>query len=993
MTRKLTIRTKLAATLAVPLAALAAFAAFQVRNSYDAADRVKRQAGVATSATGPSGVVDALITERDFETLRVLGQKADRQLGVKNSRTAEDATDRKVGAFRNQLKALGRDVAGSYTPALALLSNKLDGQDGLRGQVEDLSSKASPANAKPAAAIFNGYTELVNGLLDADQRSGSRIDDAQLGSGVALLNALNRQKDLESRIAVQGAIASLSGDANQARDLPALAGLQAAGAHEVAVEADGPYANAVAGSMSSSSRTKAVADLQSIAKKPSRWSIPGLLATLQSASSGTKAAVSNVAGLVNERAAKLTAAAQDEEKKWIAVTIASVLLAIALLWLTSRWITRPLRALADQARAMAGERLPNAVHEILSTPPGEEVQSPEVEPVDVNAGGEVRDVEVALNKVQDSAIALAVEQAQLRGKVADAFVNLGRRNQNLLSRQLEFITQLENEESDPETLEHLFRLDHLATRMRRNAESLLVLAGHEPPRTWGAPVEIGDVVRGALGEVEGYQRVRLRHLDEARVDGSAAVDVSHVIAELVENALAFSPPESDVDIYGRDDEYGYVLTIVDTGIGMPPEDLERANALIQSADVGTFAPSRFLGHYVVAQLAARHGLTVHLAASPTGGLTAMVALAPRVVGRPEAVATPFVVPEANAELERPVAALPKRESLATVAESEAPSPDVEIDDADEHEPTAVEPLALVVPLPQLDPWPELVPPAEVEPPVALLPKRQSADPAPEPELVPPLAVAPAPVREPLAFAPEPEPEPEPEPVPEAEPATEPPRPRIGIGTFADLRATPAAAPRVAPEPEPDPGAVPAPPAAVSPDAPAPPPDKAAAFAEVAGAVDAVTGAPPAPSAPAVPASVFSEELLPSKLPKRGRRGSKAGTPWAREKPATPAVPPPAFPTTPVHGAPPAAAAHVAPPQSAHPAPGTHEPTPGALHFKPGGPAMGSHGEAAPPADANGAHSEPQPAPTGDRFAFFAAFRAAAEQAREEAGIDDRRVGQ
>ena len=149
----------------------------------------------------------------------------------------------------------------------------------------------------------------------------------------------------------------------------------------------------------------------------------------------------------------------------------------------------------------------------------------------------MHDVEVALNKVQDSAVSLAVEQATLRRNIADAYVNLGRRNQNLLSRQLEFITQLENDESDPETLEHLFRLDHLATRMRRNAESLLVLAGLAPPRTWSAPVAMGDVVRGALGEVEGYRRVRLRHVDDARVDGTAAADVSHVIAELVENAL------------------------------------------------------------------------------------------------------------------------------------------------------------------------------------------------------------------------------------------------------------------------------------------------------------------------------------------------------------------------------------------------------------------------------------------------------------------------
>ena len=167
---------------------------------------------------------------------------------------------------------------------------------------------------------------------------------------------------------------------------------------------------------------------------------------------------------MSAQARTLTSAAQDEERNWIIITIGSVALAVALLWLTNRWITRPLRALADQATDMAGLRLPAAVQEILQTPVNEAVVQPRLAPVNVHAGGEVHDVEIALNKVQDSAVSLAVEQATLRRSIADAYVNLGRRNQNLLSRQLEFITQLENDESDPDTLEHLFRLDHLARR-------------------------------------------------------------------------------------------------------------------------------------------------------------------------------------------------------------------------------------------------------------------------------------------------------------------------------------------------------------------------------------------------------------------------------------------------------------------------------------------------------------------------------------------------
>ena len=436
----------------------------------------------------------------------------------------------------------------------------------------------------------------------------------------------------------------------------------------------------------------------------------------------------------------------------------------------------------------------------------------------------------------------------MRRNVADAYVNLGRRNQNLLSRQLEFITQLENDESDPETLEHLFRLDHLATRMRRNAESLLVLAGLAPPRTWSAPVAMGDVVRGALGEVEGYRRVRLRHVDEARVDGSAAADVSHVIAELVENALSFSPPDADVEVYGRRDDHGYVITIVDSGIGMHDEELERANSLISSANALTLAPSRFLGHYVVAQLAARHGLTVHLAASPAGGLTALdrgpgrvaryheLARGPgrgrRGCGSPRRRPTPnvrrTVCPAGSRRRRAPAAPIAFRAAAAPPPLPAELSPEPvhevdlddsfgaldEIDDIDSFDeihiaesvddsPADVTPVAESAPAPEPEPQPEPTPAPSVES-------------APAPEVVTP-------------------------PVPEAPPA----RPRLGLGTFADLRGASSPPPVVQPaEPDPEPvtasASAPASTPAPVADPDRPPmiaPDRRASFAEVAQAVD------------------------------------------------------------------------------------------------------------------------------------------------------------
>jgi signal transduction histidine kinase len=247
-------------------------------------------------------------------------------------------------------------------------------------------------------------------------------------------------------------------------------------------------------------------------------------------------------------------------------------------------------------------------------------------------------VAAALNTVQDTALDLAVEQAVLRRNLADSFVNLGRRNQNLLSRQLDFITELESSETDPTTLQNLFLLDHLATRMRRNAESLLVLAGIDPPRQWAAPVGLTEVIRATLGEVEDYQRVRVRTADPIAVTGSAAADLAHMLAELVENALVFSPAGANVDIHGSTFDGGYRLAVADTGGGLPPDVVDAANRRLGGSESFTVAPSKYLGHYVAGRLAARHGIRVWLESMPGSGVIAMVDLPPHLVA--EAVGPP-----------------------------------------------------------------------------------------------------------------------------------------------------------------------------------------------------------------------------------------------------------------------------------------------------------------------------------------------------------------
>ena len=333
---------------------------------------------------------------------------------------------------------------------------------------------------------------------------------------------------------------------------------------------------------------------------------------------------------IETRADELNDAASSRRQRYAILMALTFGAAVVLTVLVSLSITRPLRSLTRQAQDMAGRRLPNAVTEILDTPLGEDVQVPQVSPIRVVTRDEVADVADALNTVQDSALDLAVEQAVLRRNIADSFVNLGRRNQNLLGRQLDFITELESSEADPDTLSSLFRLDHLATRMRRNAESLLVLAGIEPPRQWAAPVPLTDVIRAALGEVEDYQRVVVRAVEPATIIGSAAADLAHLLAELIENALVFSPPDRSVDVRGaansRRHPDGYTLAIIDAGLGMSSQDIDSANRRLAGTESFTVAPSKYLGHYVAGNLAARHGIDVEIQSSPGSGITALVEL-------------------------------------------------------------------------------------------------------------------------------------------------------------------------------------------------------------------------------------------------------------------------------------------------------------------------------------------------------------------------------
>jgi hypothetical protein len=246
--------------------------------------------------------------------------------------------------------------------------------------------------------------------------------------------------------------------------------------------------------------------------------------------------------------------------------------------------------------------------------------------VPTRATTEIRSVADALDRLQGAAYQLATEQALQRRRTIESLANLGRRNQNLIRRQLGFITALEHEEIDPSALANLFELDHLATRMRRNAASLLVLVGASSPRQWPTAIPIADVIRAAVSEVEEYRRVVLRRVDDALVLGTGVGSIAHLMSELIENGLTFSPPDSEVEVQGRRLVDSYLIAVTDQGVGMSSEDLQRANGRLRGEEDFIAAPTRFLGHFVVGRLARETGIQVELLPSPVTGVTARVTL-------------------------------------------------------------------------------------------------------------------------------------------------------------------------------------------------------------------------------------------------------------------------------------------------------------------------------------------------------------------------------
>jgi signal transduction histidine kinase len=498
-------------------------------------------------------------------------------------------------------------------------------------------------------AVVNKYAELIDDLLVIDDQTAQGTGDPVLSQTVGVLGLVSRMKEEASQQRAILSAALLQGSLTQ----PEVSALdiaqanQASGLQTFGLSATAPqreqWDNTVSGSFVylAASQEQQAETLQTTTKSLNGDSLTAagfydaMTSGIGEMGSVERSLATDVINQANSlRSAALTSA--------ILVGIAVLLLfALALLctMLVARSMVRPLRRLRAGALEVAGMRLPETVRRMSE---GEGAGAPlEVAPIEVDSTDEIGEVARAFDQVHREAVRLASNEAALRGNVNAMFVNLSRRSQSLVERQIRLIDDLEQGEQDSERLANLFQMDHLATRMRRNSENLLVLAGHEVSRRWTQSVGLVDVLRAAVSEIEQYERVSLNVQPGIAVRGQAVNDVVHLLAELVENATSFSAAETPVAVSGHLlNSGGVLLDITDQGVGMGAEEMAHANWRLDNPPVVDVAVSRRMGLFVVARLAARHGIRVRLRPASMGGLTALVWLPDEVIAHENAATPP-----------------------------------------------------------------------------------------------------------------------------------------------------------------------------------------------------------------------------------------------------------------------------------------------------------------------------------------------------------------
>ncbi|SHE79105.1 sensor histidine kinase [Streptoalloteichus hindustanus] len=617
------LRTKMVAVLLVPTITALVLGAIHVNEDLDGADQFGKYVKHVELAEKAAELVQELQRERTLVATFVARQNGNQ--GAKD-RPQMDAQISKVDAAVGSVSRVAVTLDETHSAVKEPFQRAMDGLGTLKAL-----RQAAVSSKYPDSAIVTRYTDIINGLLEANHAAANATSGTAIAQVARAADAIGRAKEQVSQQHALLLVASVR-DKFQPAELTLVRGADARFEAALAEfnNAATPqqrirYNDTVSGQdVDQRQRIKQTA----LVRAEQNTKLEVQAEAWEAASSTTTAFIRDVeralATELRETAQALADDAQARALRNSALILFVLALAVLLTLVIARSLLHPLKVLRVSALDVARKRLPEVIQTMRDS--DKEVPEVKVEPVAVHSTEEIGQVARAFDDVHNTAVRLAAEQALLRANVNAMFVNLSRRSQALVERQLNLIDRLEQDEQDPDQLGHLFELDHLATRMRRNSENLLVLAGTDLTRRLSRPVPVSDVIGAAVSEVEQYARIDVAPTPDLAVQGRAVNDLVHLVAELLDNATAFSDPNSRVSVRTARSRGGeLVVEITDRGVGMPNQDLSEANERLANpprVDVGV---SRRMGLYVVARLAKRHEIKVRLRSEELeGGLIALV---------------------------------------------------------------------------------------------------------------------------------------------------------------------------------------------------------------------------------------------------------------------------------------------------------------------------------------------------------------------------------
>ncbi|MFI5608387.1 nitrate- and nitrite sensing domain-containing protein [Amycolatopsis sp. NPDC051903] len=666
------LRTKLFVVLLIPALAVIGLVGLRVSTDLRDAQQLAEFAARSRVDSSVAEVLHQLQRERDVTVRFVAGNRQGATTDLTGQRTR---VDQAIGTFEKTLADSKPRLDQAAASSLQQSDDRLRVLGGLRYSAEH--------SAFPADAVLRSYSELISGLLDISDMAAADVTDADLARLRLAGNALARIKDQMSvKRAIMSealAVGSLNRDRTRAL-LGAEAELNAArNDYRTFATPDQlrMYDDTVIGlvvdignDMVESALTRAENGQSLQGLDANQWDTAATY-TVNLAHQVQESLLVQLQQQTDAQAARARTSTIWDGGIVLAVLLVAGILSVII----ARSLLRPLRVLRRTALDVADHRLPEAVQRLLTDPdpaPENLRHRAAVAPVPVFTREEVGQVARAFDAVHGEAVRLAAEQAMLRENVNSMFVNLSQRSQDLVERQLSVLDRMEAGEQDPDTLAGLFELDHLATRMRRNSENLLVLSGTDLVREDSGPVVADEIIGAALSEVEDYQRIELGSAPTLAVRGEVVNDLVHVVSELLENATRYSAERTTVTVESEQTPEGdWLVEITDRGAGMPQAEIDRTNARLATPPEVDVEVSRRMGLYVVATLAGRHHIDVSLRLAEGTGITATVLVpAALIVEAPPLPEPP--APAAPAEPEPDL--LPPLAPLAPVVEEEEPEP-------------------------------------------------------------------------------------------------------------------------------------------------------------------------------------------------------------------------------------------------------------------------------------------------------------------------------